>query len=316
MTGRERVIGISRSHDELAILEADESVNDGLGNELSVFFAMASELSTLSSRAIPKTRRNNGDCGKTPTIADDLERLSVKRQQSSQSANSQSQAGATVGSVSDYDYVRIASPSVSSLASYQTRRVQLPCYSMGPHKRNPDFIPRHDVLCQIDDALLLDQPTENREPVFRNSVKKTFALCGVGGVGKTSIAVEFCYARRHKFDAIFWIHAAEPGRLASDFAHIAEQLGLRDESSGITDHVIARNLVLQWLGNPVEHRDSTPSTTDASLGAARWLLAFDNARSLNDLKEYWPVDGSGSVLVTSRNPLAKTQSYFQSSRGV
>ena len=58
-------------------------------------------------------------------------------------------------------------------------------------------------------------------------------------MGKTSIAIEFAYARMHEYDAIFWLPAADPTKLASEFARIAKQLQLEDSSKGLMDQVVA-----------------------------------------------------------------------------
>lgn len=39
------------------------------------------------------------------------------------------------------------------------------------------------------------------------------ALCGIGGIGKTSIAIEYVFSRKEKFDAIFWIRSDETSKL-------------------------------------------------------------------------------------------------------
>ena len=103
--------------------------------------------------------------------------------------------------------------------------------------------------------------------------------------------------------------------MAADFANIAVTLGLED-SDKLSDQVVARNLVLQWLSMSTEKSRHNLSTQDLSLAGVRWLLIFDNAESLSDLRDYWPVSGNGSIIITSRDPLAKTQAYFHSPQGV
>lgn len=41
---------------------------------------------------------------------------------------------------------------------------------------------------------------------------RQFALCGLGGVGKTEIAREFALRHKYAFDAIFWVTADEPAK--------------------------------------------------------------------------------------------------------
>ena len=83
------------------------------------------------------------------------------------------------------------------------------------------------------------------------------ALCGLGGAGKTSVAVE--YAHRHLAEVgVCWQFAAEdPAVLAAEFAVLAAQLGAREL---------------------VDARDPVASVHAVLARAeAGWLLVFDNA---------------------------------------
>jgi hypothetical protein len=106
------------------------------------------------------------------------------------------------------------------------------------------------------------------------------ALCGLGGAGKTSVAVE--YAHRHLDDAtVCWqLPAEDPAVLAAEFGELAAQLGRADRG----DPVAAVHGVL--AGSP-----------------APWLLVFDNAPDRASVARFVPPAGPGRVLVTSRNQL-------------
>ena len=68
-------------------------------------------------------------------------------------------------------------------------RPALPCYLLKSHTRNPNFFGREDVLLQLEKTLLPEEKIqmEHLEP---SPEPKIFAICGIGGVGKTQIAVE------------------------------------------------------------------------------------------------------------------------------
>jgi tetratricopeptide (TPR) repeat protein len=108
------------------------------------------------------------------------------------------------------------------------------------------------------------------------------ALSGLGGVGKTQIAIE--YAVRHRSDyrsGVFWINAETIGGLTSGFVEIAKTLGLSGAES--SDDEKAVTAALAWL-----HK------TD------RWLLILDNVVERSDLERFIPRHAKGDVLLTSR----------------
>ena len=106
-------------------------------------------------------------------------------------------------------------------------------------------------------------------------------LCGLGGAGKTSVAVE--YAHRHLAEVgVCWQFPAEdPDVLAAEFAVLAAQLGARE------------------LADP---RDPVASV-HAVLARARagWLVVFDNAPDRASVERFLPPAGPGRVLVTTQN---------------
>lgn len=119
------------------------------------------------------------------------------------------------------------------------------------------------------------------------------------------IAREF--ARRHKdsFDAVFWVVADEIAKLDHHYQQISLALGLEDLSE-CKSQVVSREIVKVWLSNPRKHvprsDDSVQPGDDSS--EATWLLIFDNADDPKILTDYWP-QGSGSILLTSRDPSSK-----------
>jgi hypothetical protein len=108
------------------------------------------------------------------------------------------------------------------------------------------------------------------------------ALCGLGGAGKTSVAVE--YAHDHLDEVgLAWQFAAEnPAVLAAEFGELAAQLGLQDVA-GSQDPVASVHNVLAAF-------------------SAGWLLVFDNAPDLASVQRFLPPAGPGRILITSQNP--------------
>jgi tetratricopeptide (TPR) repeat protein len=106
---------------------------------------------------------------------------------------------------------------------------------------------------------------------------------GMGGVGKTQLALEYAFAHAGDFDLVWWLRAEETATLLEDYAALAEPFGLATAGEG--DLAAVAEVVHQALGR----RD-------------RWLLVFDNATGPDDLTSLLPKAGGGRVLITSRNP--------------
>ncbi|NKE58605.1 tetratricopeptide repeat protein [Lentzea sp. PSKA42] len=129
--------------------------------------------------------------------------------------------------------------------------------------RNPNFTGRAESLERMREAL-------------RSS--KTIAvhsLYGMGGVGKTQLAIEYAHLFASDFDVVWWIPAEQPAVIPDHLTELGIALGI----------------------------DVDPSTTKRVLdylrGRARWLLVFDNAEEPSDLWPYLP-SGHGQVVITTR----------------
>jgi hypothetical protein len=138
--------------------------------------------------------------------------------------------------------------------------------------RPPLLAGREDLLADLDARL---GGGDSRAP-------RVVVLYGLGGAGKTSVALE--YAHRHQAEAgIVWQLAAEdPAVLAAGFTELAAQLGSRGGEGG--DPVA-------WV-----------HTTLAAYPAG-WLLVFDNAPDRALVERFLPPAGDGRVLITTRNAL-------------
>ncbi|GAA2539615.1 hypothetical protein GCM10010423_41760 [Streptomyces levis] len=109
----------------------------------------------------------------------------------------------------------------------------------------------------------------------------TVAVHGLGGVGKTQLAVEYAYRHLSKYRFVAFVDAEDPDLMAAQFTSLARQLGLTDSGSGqIVPGVYA---TLQ---------DRRP-----------WLIIFDNAEKPGPLLHALPsgdLARNGHVLVTTR----------------
>jgi MinD-like ATPase involved in chromosome partitioning or flagellar assembly len=139
--------------------------------------------------------------------------------------------------------------------------------------RNAVFTGRVEVLEQLHDRLAGTSM----------AVVAPMALHGLGGVGKTQVALEYAHRYMADYDVIWWIPAEQDELINGALAPMAQSLGIRIRDS-IPETAQAVREALR-LGRPYD----------------RWLLIFDNADNPNEVKEFFP-GGSGHVIVTTRNP--------------
>ena len=110
---------------------------------------------------------------------------------------------------------------------------------------------------------------------------RVVALCGLGGAGKTSVAIE--YAHRHLAEVgVCWQFPAEdPAVLAAEFAVLAAQLGAREV---------------------VDPRDPVASVHAVlARQQAGWLVVFDNVPDRVSVARFVPPAGPGRVLITTQS---------------
>lgn len=188
--------------------------------------------------------------------------------------------------------------------AYHGRGPLLPTY-MVPVTPVSHFFGRHYALDALSNALLPQKAAHGIEQE-NITLPRTFAVHAPGGMGKTQLSAQFVAEHRDKFDAVFWVHADERNKLASCFADIAIELELVEENSAdARDLTFTRDVVKRWLVNPLRDlRDlDKPNPPLAS-----WLLVYDGVEDPAVLNEFWPYNGPGSVLITSRSPFSWTAS--------
>ncbi|KAF5678086.1 hypothetical protein FDENT_9082 [Fusarium denticulatum] len=151
-----------------------------------------------------------------------------------------------------------------------------------PYEKNEDFVPRPEISSKLEELL----PKNSDD--YRSA-----ALWGLGGSGKTQIALDFAYSRYSKRQcSVFWVHADSEATFARDYGSIANVLGTNTQGS---EHELLQN---------VRHKiESLP----------RWLLIIDNAddlsffgvgstvRNTSRIMHYIPKGPNGTILWISRD---------------
>lgn len=193
-------------------------------------------------------------------------------------------------------------------ASSPTLRGDLPHGSHLPFPRNGFFTGRAEDLKKLAETLLGDR--------LLPGVVINQALTGMGGIGKTQLAVEFAYEYGHHFKGVHWLDLRDPQALESQIALCGEKMGLPAWPPTLPEQVTAtlgewhenfpRLLILDNFedlaaANPVlarlrhsglrllltsRHRDWPPA-----LGLTRLALEeFSPDESLDFLRNYMPVE--------------------------
>ncbi|WP_279493586.1 FxSxx-COOH system tetratricopeptide repeat protein [Actinocrispum wychmicini] len=140
--------------------------------------------------------------------------------------------------------------------------------------RNLNFTGRAELLDQLSKRLVAGGTTAILPA----------ALHGMGGIGKTQMAVEYIYRRLHRYDIVWWLQATQPAQIRAGLTELAQYMGLPGSQEAHTAVPAVREALR--IGRPYR----------------RWLLVFDSAESPDAVRPFFPTNGPGEILVTSRNP--------------
>jgi tetratricopeptide (TPR) repeat protein len=147
---------------------------------------------------------------------------------------------------------------------------------IGVPPRIASFTGRADELDRLDAILMHDKPAS----VTQASVGRA-AVQGMGGVGKTSLAVEYAHRFRGLYAGVCWCPAETRTGLLSALASLAVTLG-----AATTEEANVEKAAKAALRRLAEQR-------------ATWLLVYDNVTAPDQIADFLPSAGA-RVLITSR----------------
>jgi len=143
----------------------------------------------------------------------------------------------------------------------------LPPQSILPHTRNNDFMGREFSLLFLAQHLL---PWESRS----SSSPPILAVTGMGGLGKTQTAVEFCYRYGRFFPGgVYWLNFSEAENVTDEVTAVGSErgLGLYRETDNLRQADKVGRVLKAWQ-EPIPR-----------------LLIFDNCEEVELLQKWLPV---------------------------
>jgi len=161
----------------------------------------------------------------------------------------------------------------------------------------PHFTTRAEYIVALEESLL---------PKVSPG-RKVFVLYGLGGIGKTQLAIKFAKDHQKEFNSVFFLDGSSQDSLFKSFAAIfrriaeSKTLGNKDSVNLATNNQIPPQAMaekaMQWLAHQSNNR---------------WLLIFDNIDKEPsdeggfDIMPFFPPKDHGSILITTRlAPLSK-----------
>jgi tetratricopeptide (TPR) repeat protein len=149
-----------------------------------------------------------------------------------------------------------------------------------PYRQNHFFTGRDDLLEQL--STYFSSWKAVNTPIA--------ALYGLGGMGKTQIALEYAYRFSERYQGVFWVNASAQEVFLADVVVIADALGLPVPVG--QEAVATLSQVKQWLSRH-----------------SRWLLIFDAVGDLSLATTIIPLRSYGHVIMTTRTPVSRTYAY-------
>ncbi|KAH8661696.1 hypothetical protein BGZ60DRAFT_91061 [Tricladium varicosporioides] len=176
-----------------------------------------------------------------------------------------------------------------------------------PYTENSEFIGRTSILKEIQRKLQHGDEQAGTKATAPQT-RRTVVLYGLGGVGKSQIAISYLYWLHRKFPdlSIFWIHAATTQRFYQAYLEIAEKCQIPRREDPKADHL---QLVKNWLQDKsngpwfmvIDNADNNSDFFDTEEGKFHPPPPTGDKTTVKKLASYIPRCPHGSILVTSRN---------------
>ncbi|PYH36551.1 kinesin [Aspergillus neoniger CBS 115656] len=173
-----------------------------------------------------------------------------------------------------------------------------PCFWMIPYTRNPGFVGREHTLSQVMERIMPLRKVHSR-----------VALYGLGGVGKTQIAIELAHQvhEAHPDASVFWIHANSINRFQESYYHLIKECGIESPEDKPQDLM----LVKQWLEKQckrwlliIDNADEASLFTSDGRQGQKTSTSDKQLQEDSSIVQFLPDSPYGSILITTRNRAA------------
>lgn len=132
------------------------------------------------------------------------------------------------------------------------------------------------------------------QPTTNSSEQRVLILGGIGGIGKSQLAVAYAKRCRALYSSIFWLNATSEATLKQSLRRMSRRICSPEAERQCEDDYL-QSMVSEWLSR---HNNT------------RWLLIFDshdNPQSHDDpqsydIRKYFPYASQGSIIITTRLP--------------
>ncbi|KAG4431648.1 hypothetical protein IFR05_012871 [Cadophora sp. M221] len=168
-----------------------------------------------------------------------------------------------------------------------------------PFSRDADFVER-GILDQIHQKCAI--------------LGSRIALVGLGGVGKSQLAIEYAYRTRDRSPEtwVFWVHASNASRFEQSFRDIAERVKVSGRQNPQADIL---QLVHDWLCDErkgkwvliLDNVDDAGFLVEAATGDEDGHTNSRRSEKAKRLVEYLPQCQNGTIVITTRTKLAALQ---------
>ena len=179
-----------------------------------------------------------------------------------------------------------------------------------PFHKNDNFTGRDREIGEIHQVLHCADATISQ--------RRVMVLHGLGGMGKTQLAIQYAYIHQKDYTSVWWVNASTTQALCQGFLEIAQQLlsyhtqnttaGLKPDSAsvavalGLPPDAVNRKGELNASGVITDIVKAIISWFAAE-DNHRWLLIFDNYDDLRNVNifDFLHPGSTGSILITSRS---------------